>query len=48
MQQEQEKEGKREERRKDISPVDILLGYKVKNLMTVIAEVKFRMRSYRI
>lgn len=36
MRQEQKKESKREERRKGISPVDILLGHKVNSFMTVI------------
>lgn len=36
MWQEQKTEGKRKARRKNISPVGILLGHKVKNFMTVI------------
>ena len=35
----QEKQIEREGRRKDIWPVNILLGHKVKNFMTVIAKV---------
>ena len=39
MWQEQKTGSKREVRRKNISPVDILLGHKVKNFMTVIEGV---------
>lgn len=42
-------EGKRKVRRKNILPADILLGHKVKNLMTVIWDISlFKMGSYQI